>query len=66
MLYEQVGVQLRERGGQSRFAYDVHESLEELGRLASTAGLEVCIPLLSHCHALMATKVDIFGRSHAF
>ncbi|KAK9862028.1 hypothetical protein WJX84_001065 [Apatococcus fuscideae] len=34
-----VGVQLK--GKQSRFAYSVHESLEELGRLASTAGLQV-------------------------
>ncbi|KAK9863595.1 hypothetical protein WJX84_011400, partial [Apatococcus fuscideae] len=36
-----VGVQLKERGSKNRFAYDVHESLEELGRLAATAGLEV-------------------------
>ena len=41
LLCEQVGVQLKERGAKNRFAYDVHESLEELGRLASTSGLEV-------------------------
>lgn len=29
------------KGKRDRFAYNVHESLEELGRLAETAGLEV-------------------------
>ncbi|KAL0032418.1 hypothetical protein WJX79_010304 [Trebouxia sp. C0005] len=34
-----VGV--AQKGHRDRFAYNVHESLEELGRLAETAGLEV-------------------------
>lgn len=34
-----VGV--AQKGKTDRFAYNVHESLEELGRLAETAGLEV-------------------------
>ncbi len=34
-----VGV--AQKGHRDRFAYNIHESLEELGRLAETAGLEV-------------------------
>ena len=34
-----VGV--AQKGSRDKFAYNVHESLEELGRLAETAGLEV-------------------------
>ena len=42
-----VGV--AQKGKRDRFAYNVHESLEELGRLAETAGLEVRLsPCLPH------------------
>ncbi|KAL3156882.1 hypothetical protein ABBQ38_001149 [Trebouxia sp. C0009 RCD-2024] len=34
-------VAVSQKGKSDRFAYNVHESLEELGRLAETAGLEV-------------------------
>lgn len=40
-----VGV--AQKGKRDRFAYNVHESLEELGRLAETAGLEVRLS----CHS---------------
>ena len=40
-----VGV--AQKGKKDRFAYNVHESLEELGRLAETAGLEVRLS----CHS---------------
>lgn len=35
-----VGVSVKSR--QKKYGYSIQESLEELGRLAETAGLEVC------------------------
>lgn len=37
-----VGVMVKSEQ-RSKYAYNVHESLEELGRLADTAGLKVCV-----------------------
>ena len=37
-----VGVQ--QKGSKSKYGYSIEQSLEELGRLASTAGLEACPP----------------------
>ena len=42
-----VGV--AQKGHRDKFAYNIHESLEELGRLAETAGLEVGDASLSPC-----------------
>ena len=41
-----VGVQ--QKGAKSKYGYSVEQSLEELGRLASTAGLEV-----NSCHHII-------------
>ena len=48
-----VGV--AQKGKRDRFAYNVHESLEELGRLAETAGLEVRLS----CHSLCLPHMTV-------
>jgi hypothetical protein len=52
-----VGV--AQKGHRDRFAYNIHESLEELGRLAETAGLEVRVPLTFHfCPGASSVSTD--------
>ena len=49
-------VAVAQKGSKDRFAYNVHESLEELGRLAETAGLEVrSLATLCYCQPLPFT-----------
>ena len=64
MLERAFLVGVAPKGNRDRFAYNVHESLEELGRLAETAGLEVrslatlCPRPQLHCLMTQCACVD--------
>lgn len=59
-----VGV--AQKGKTDRFAYNVHESLEELGRLAETAGLEVRSHHPSHQPVLPCESTNHISTSSAW